>query len=138
MKKKLAVVKVQCKTHPSRPNDNNDLEEGPFGTPNTIRELVDKFALPEVVDQMADLNDAQLTWDSFGTFLQSDHQLLAYIKKMNHLKLESSRVQENLQAKVDRIQERTTEANHLLEEKTTEVGILQEALQKGELILAGS
>ena len=63
--------------------------------------------------------------------------MLVYIKKVNRLKSESSRIQENLQAKVDRLQVRTAKADHFLEEKTVEVGVLQEALQKGELILVG-
>ncbi|EHA8588187.1 hypothetical protein COCNU_scaffold004313G000010 [Cocos nucifera] len=87
---------------------------------------------------MVDLDDAQLTWESLGTFLQSDHQLQAYIKKENHLKSESSRVQKDLQAEVDCLQEKTIEADHLLEEKTAKVRVLQEALRNGELILAGS
>ncbi|EHA8591529.1 hypothetical protein COCNU_scaffold069181G000010 [Cocos nucifera] len=70
---------------------------------------------------MVNLDDAQLTWDSLGTFLQSGHQLLAYIKKVNHLKLESSRVYENLRIEVDHLRERTAKADHLLEEKTAEI-----------------
>ncbi|EHA8588902.1 hypothetical protein COCNU_scaffold007099G000010 [Cocos nucifera] len=69
-KKKLTIMKVQRKARLGRSNDNNDLEEGPFSTPDTIRELVDKFALLKIVDQMIDLDDAQLIWDSLGTFLQ--------------------------------------------------------------------
>ncbi|EHA8588212.1 hypothetical protein COCNU_scaffold004407G000010 [Cocos nucifera] len=97
-KRKMAIVKLQCKARPSRSIDNDDLEEGPFSTPDTIRDMVDKFALS-----------------------MSGHQLLASIKKVNHLKSKSSRVQEKLQAEVNRLQERTVEADHLLEVKMAKI-----------------
>ncbi|EHA8586582.1 hypothetical protein COCNU_scaffold000542G000020 [Cocos nucifera] len=114
-KKKSTIMKVQCKARPSRSNDNDNLEGSPFNTPNTIPELVDRFALSKVIDQMVYLDDAQLTWDSLGTFFQ-----------------------ENLQTEVDRLQDRIAKADYHLKEKKTDIGVLQEALQKGELILVGS
>ncbi|EHA8586353.1 hypothetical protein COCNU_scaffold000208G000010 [Cocos nucifera] len=96
-KKKLAILKVQHKARPSRSKDNDDLEEGSFNTSDTIQELVDKFAL-----------------------LESGHQLLAYIKRVNRLKSESSRIQKNLQAEVDHLWKRIAEADHLLEQETVE------------------
>ncbi|EHA8588298.1 hypothetical protein COCNU_scaffold004647G000040 [Cocos nucifera] len=62
----------------------------------------------------------------------SDNHLLAYIKKVNHLKSKSSRVQENLQAEVDHLWERTAAADRLLEEKTVE----EERRKKDEVRIA--
>ncbi|EHA8588689.1 hypothetical protein COCNU_scaffold006332G000010 [Cocos nucifera] len=63
---------------------------------------------------MVDLEHAQLTWDSLGTFLWED-----------------------LQAKVDHLQKKTVEVDHLLKEKEVKVGGLQEVLRKEELTSVG-
>ncbi|KAG1342379.1 hypothetical protein COCNU_05G006080 [Cocos nucifera] len=46
-KKKVAIVKVACKAHSggSSNSDNDDLGVDPFGNPNIIQDLTDKFAL---------------------------------------------------------------------------------------------
>ncbi|EHA8586347.1 hypothetical protein COCNU_scaffold000192G000050 [Cocos nucifera] len=60
-KKRSAIMKVAHKAHPGEPSksDNNDLGADPFGNPNIIRDLTDKFAMPEVVDHMADIDRMQ-------------------------------------------------------------------------------
>ena len=56
-KKKSATMKVLRKARPSKPHEGNeDLEENFFYNQDLIRDLVDKFALPQVVDRIADFD----------------------------------------------------------------------------------
>ncbi|EHA8586799.1 hypothetical protein COCNU_scaffold000960G000040 [Cocos nucifera] len=56
-KKKSVVVKIVRKAHPGEPSDgNDDLGEDPFKNSKKIQDLTDKFAIPEVVDRMTDLD----------------------------------------------------------------------------------
>ncbi|EHA8586346.1 hypothetical protein COCNU_scaffold000192G000040 [Cocos nucifera] len=56
-KKKSVTIKVQCKAHPSKSDDGDeDLEENFFCNQDIIRDLVDKFALPEVVDKITNFD----------------------------------------------------------------------------------
>ncbi|KAG1364257.1 hypothetical protein COCNU_11G010840 [Cocos nucifera] len=81
-KKKKAIVKMSRKVCLSGPNgDSDERGEDPFDNPEIVRDLTDRFAMPEVVDHMADLDPLQLVWNSFGTILKSDHQMLAYVKR---------------------------------------------------------
>ncbi|EHA8588807.1 hypothetical protein COCNU_scaffold006710G000030 [Cocos nucifera] len=55
-KKKKAVMKTLYKAHFSKPNDDSDEQgEDPFDDLEIVRALTDKFAMPMVVDRMADL-----------------------------------------------------------------------------------
>ena len=70
-KKKSINIKVQCKVYPSKfDNDNEDSKENFFCNQDIIRDLVDKFAQPEVVDKIADFDYEQHTWDSLEAFLE--------------------------------------------------------------------
>ncbi|EHA8586917.1 putative ensconsin-like [Cocos nucifera] len=70
-KKKSITIKVWCKAHPNESNDDNeDLEENLFYNQNIIEDLVDKFALFEVVVKIANFDYEQHTWDSLRTFLE--------------------------------------------------------------------
>ncbi|KAG1358576.1 hypothetical protein COCNU_08G000220 [Cocos nucifera] len=57
-KKKKAVAKTSRKARLSGPDGNDDDERGEdhFDNPEIIQDLIDRFAMPEVVDQMADLD----------------------------------------------------------------------------------
>ncbi|EHA8588022.1 hypothetical protein COCNU_scaffold003910G000010 [Cocos nucifera] len=57
-KKKAAIMKVACKAHPNGASNNSgdDLGVDPFGNLDIIRELTDKFILPEEVDRLVDLD----------------------------------------------------------------------------------
>ena len=56
-KKKKVVLKTPRKAHFSEPNDDSDERgEDPFDDPEIVQALTDKFAMSEVVDQMADLD----------------------------------------------------------------------------------
>ncbi|KAG1334184.1 hypothetical protein COCNU_03G003030 [Cocos nucifera] len=76
-KEKKIIVKVHCKAHLDGSNDdNNNSREDPFDNPKLIRDLTNRFAMPEVVDQIADLDHMQLIWNLLGSFLKnpsSDH-----------------------------------------------------------------
>ncbi|KAG1362629.1 putative ensconsin-like [Cocos nucifera] len=116
-KKKLAIVKIRCKAQPIESNDGNeDLKENFFYNRNIIRDLVDKFALPEVLG----------------------HQLLAHIKMVNCLRSEALKAQKDHQVEVNRLQEeKATEVYHLTKEKDVEVRILQDVLKKEEQTSVG-
>ncbi|EHA8587732.1 hypothetical protein COCNU_scaffold003089G000030 [Cocos nucifera] len=56
-KKKRIIVKVHHKAHPGRSSDDGDNpREDSFGSPKLIQDLTDRFAMLEVVDQMANLD----------------------------------------------------------------------------------
>ncbi|EHA8587630.1 hypothetical protein COCNU_scaffold002859G000020 [Cocos nucifera] len=138
-KKKSATVKVWCKAHPNEFNDDDeDLGENLFYNWHIIRDLVNKFALPEVVDRIADLDYEQRSWDSLGTFLESGHQLLAHIKTINHLRSKALKAQEDHQAEVSHLQkENAVEVDCLIKEKAIEVWGLQKALKNEERTSTG-
>ena len=69
--------------------------------------------------------------------LQSDHQMLAYIKRARRQEAEAQKVQEGLRAELCRFQERVAEVERIVEEKAADVGSLQKALQKEEFVSAG-
>ena len=55
--KMSTTVKVRHKAHLSKPSGHSDdLEENPFNNQDLVRDLVDKFALLEVVDWIASLD----------------------------------------------------------------------------------
>ncbi|EHA8586386.1 putative ensconsin-like [Cocos nucifera] len=86
--------------------------------------IIDKYALPEVVDKIADFDYEQRTWDSFKAFLELDHQLLVHIEMVNHLRSKVLKAQEDHQAAVSRLQEeKATEVDHLIKKKATKVGV---------------
>ncbi|KAG1367002.1 hypothetical protein COCNU_13G007920 [Cocos nucifera] len=95
-KEKKAIAKTPCKAHFSELNDDSDERgEDPFDDPEIVQALIHKFAMPKVVDCMADLELWQLIWGSLKTLLQSGHQILAHIKRAHHLKAEAEKVQED-------------------------------------------
>ncbi|KAG1363583.1 putative ensconsin-like [Cocos nucifera] len=60
-KEKKIIMKVHHKACFDESNDDGDnLREDPFSNLELIRDLIDKFAMPEVVDHMADLDYTQL------------------------------------------------------------------------------
>ncbi|KAG1362585.1 hypothetical protein COCNU_10G008040 [Cocos nucifera] len=70
-KKKKVVMKMFYKARLGESNDDsNDLGEDPFSNLEIVWNLTDKLAMPEMVDRMANLDHAQLIWDSLGTFLK--------------------------------------------------------------------
>ncbi|EHA8589352.1 hypothetical protein COCNU_scaffold009366G000020 [Cocos nucifera] len=60
-KKKVAIMKVDRKARPggSSNSGSDDLRTDPFNNLNIIQDLTDKFALPGVVDQLANLDRMQ-------------------------------------------------------------------------------
>lgn len=70
-KGKAAVVKAR-KERPDEPSrsDNEDQGADPFGNPDIIRDLIDRFALPEEVDRLVDLDRRQFVWESLGSILR--------------------------------------------------------------------
>ena len=49
--KNKIVIMMFCKTHPGKSNnDNNAQKEDPFSDSNLVRDLIDKFAMFEVID----------------------------------------------------------------------------------------
>ncbi|EHA8586979.1 hypothetical protein COCNU_scaffold001232G000010 [Cocos nucifera] len=91
-RKKKVVMKTSFKARLGGPDgDDNKQEEDPFDNPEIIQNLADRFAMPEVVDQMADLNPRQLIWSSLGTILKLDHQMLTHIKRMRRQKVQHRR-----------------------------------------------
>ncbi|EHA8588429.1 putative ensconsin-like [Cocos nucifera] len=69
--------------------------------------------MPEVVDQMADLNPWHLIWGSLETILKSGYQMLAYIKRMHRQEAEAQKAQKDLQAEIHHLQESVAEVEHL-------------------------
>ncbi|EHA8587653.1 hypothetical protein COCNU_scaffold002876G000010 [Cocos nucifera] len=71
-KGRSTVAKVARKAHLDKPSnsDSNDLGADPFSNLNIIQDLTDKFAMPEVADCMADLDQMQFVWDFLETFLK--------------------------------------------------------------------
>ncbi|EHA8587496.1 hypothetical protein COCNU_scaffold002434G000010 [Cocos nucifera] len=65
--------------------------------------------MPEVVDQMADLDHAQLIQESLEPFLKLGHQILVHIRMIHHLRVEALKTQEDLQAEVNHLQEKIAE-----------------------------
>ncbi|EHA8587024.1 hypothetical protein COCNU_scaffold001324G000010 [Cocos nucifera] len=59
-KKKATIVKMAYRARPGKSSnsDNDDLGVDPFGNPNIIRDLTDRFTLPREVDRLADLDQA--------------------------------------------------------------------------------
>ena len=56
-KKKKAITKMPRKARVSELHDDSDERgEDPFDNPEIIQDLTDKFAMPEVVDHLADLD----------------------------------------------------------------------------------
>ncbi|EHA8588220.1 hypothetical protein COCNU_scaffold004427G000020 [Cocos nucifera] len=103
-KKKKAIAKMFCKACLSGVDGNSDERGGdPFDNPKIVRDLTNRFAMPE-----------------------SDHQMLAYIKRMCRQEGEAQKVQEGLRAEIYHLQERVVEVEHLLEEKATDIGSLQD------------
>ncbi|EHA8588103.1 hypothetical protein COCNU_scaffold004112G000080 [Cocos nucifera] len=69
--KKKAIAKASRKAHLSRPDgDSDERGEDPFDNLEIVRDLTNRFAMPEVVDQMADLDLWWLIWGSLGTILK--------------------------------------------------------------------
>ncbi|EHA8588767.1 hypothetical protein COCNU_scaffold006570G000010 [Cocos nucifera] len=71
-KNKVAVVKVARKAHPdgSSNSSGDDLGADPFSNPNIIWNLTYKFALPEEVDHLANLDRMHFVWEFLETFLK--------------------------------------------------------------------
>ncbi|KAG1358607.1 hypothetical protein COCNU_08G000530 [Cocos nucifera] len=64
-KGKRVIMKVHRRACPGGSNsDGDNPREDSFNDPDLIWDLIDKFALPEVADQMADLDYMHLIWDS--------------------------------------------------------------------------
>ncbi|EHA8586387.1 hypothetical protein COCNU_scaffold000304G000010 [Cocos nucifera] len=56
-KKKKAIAKTSHKAHLGNPDGNSDERgEDPFDIPEIIQDLTNKFFMPEVVEQMANLD----------------------------------------------------------------------------------
>ncbi|KAG1327724.1 hypothetical protein COCNU_01G016580 [Cocos nucifera] len=106
-KKRAAIAKVVRKAHLGGLSDNggDDLGTDPFGNPEIIRDLIDKFIMPEEVDRLADLGQMQFILEYLGTFLKV---------------VEALRVQGDLQTEVDSLQGKVTEVELLVEEKVVE------------------
>ncbi|EHA8587122.1 hypothetical protein COCNU_scaffold001459G000040 [Cocos nucifera] len=74
------------------PNGDGDEQgEDPFDNLEIIWDLTDRFTMPEVVDQMVDLDPQQLIWGSLRTILKSDHQMLIYIKSVHHQEVKAQK-----------------------------------------------
>ncbi|EHA8586825.1 hypothetical protein COCNU_scaffold001015G000010 [Cocos nucifera] len=70
-RKKKAITKMSYKARLGGPDGNdNERGEDTFDNPKIIWDLVDRFAMPEVVDQMANLDLQQLIWSSLGMILK--------------------------------------------------------------------
>ncbi|KAG1348007.1 hypothetical protein COCNU_06G018360 [Cocos nucifera] len=121
-RKKKAIAKTSCKAClGGLDGDDNERGEDSFDNPEVIQDLIDRFAKPEVVDQMADLDPWQLVWGSLGTILKSNHQMLAHIKRACRQEAEAQKAQEDLQAEIHHLQERVDEVEHLAEKKMTNI-----------------
>ncbi|EHA8587028.1 hypothetical protein COCNU_scaffold001324G000050 [Cocos nucifera] len=56
-KGKKVIIKMFCKACPGESSDDSKASgEDPFNDPDLVQDLTDRFALPEVLDQMADLD----------------------------------------------------------------------------------
>ncbi|EHA8590716.1 hypothetical protein COCNU_scaffold022946G000010 [Cocos nucifera] len=98
-KKKRSITKTSHKAHLSRADgDSDERGEDPFDNLKIIRDLTDRFAMPE-----------------------SGHQMLAYIKRACGQEAEAQRIQEGLRAKICRLQKRVTEVEHSTEEKMANI-----------------
>ncbi|KAG1358577.1 hypothetical protein COCNU_08G000230 [Cocos nucifera] len=92
-KKKKAIAKTLRKARPGEPSDDHGvLGEDPFNDTGIIRDLAKKFAMPEVVDRMADLDPGQLIWGSLGPILKSGQQMLIHIKRAHCQELKAWKV----------------------------------------------
>ncbi|EHA8587141.1 hypothetical protein COCNU_scaffold001466G000050 [Cocos nucifera] len=132
-KGRLTVGKVARKARPGEPSNSgsDDLGVDPFDNPDIIRDLTDKFAMPEVVDHMADLDQMQFVWDFLRTFLKS-HNLPSPIdadpllqgvllkplmkslkKEVYHLKKKLKKMEDDLQASWKNALKATKEVTHL-------------------------
>ncbi|EHA8591098.1 hypothetical protein COCNU_scaffold033387G000010 [Cocos nucifera] len=101
----------QCKVcHDGPNNSDEELEENPFHNREIIRGLIDGFTIPEVVDQIIDVDVNQRTWDLLGSFLKMGHQLLSYIRSLDHSKSELVRTWEGCQVKVERLPKKKDES----------------------------
>ncbi|KAG1365046.1 hypothetical protein COCNU_12G000460 [Cocos nucifera] len=111
-KGKAAVAMKAFKERLDEPgrSNNEDQDADPFSNPNIIRDLTDRFTLPEEVDRLADLDQRQFIWKSLGTVLR---------------------------AEINRLQAKAIETECLTEEKMAENKSLHSALQKKEFISEG-
>ncbi|EHA8588316.1 putative ensconsin-like [Cocos nucifera] len=93
---KRMLRKSQRKAHHNGPNSSDEeLRENPFNNHEIIKGLVNGFTIPEVIDRIIDADIDQHTWDLLGSFLKTGHQLLGYIRSLNHLKSELVKAQED-------------------------------------------
>ncbi|EHA8586313.1 hypothetical protein COCNU_scaffold000172G000020 [Cocos nucifera] len=135
-RKKKAIVKMSYKAHLDGPDGNdNERGEDPFNNPKIVRNLVDRFAIPKVVDQMADLDPWQLIWSSLEIILKLDHQMLTHIKRVHRQEAEAHKTQEDLRAEVHHLQERVNKVEHLAEKKVADIKSLQDVLHEEEFAL---
>ncbi|KAG1362550.1 hypothetical protein COCNU_10G007690 [Cocos nucifera] len=113
-KKNMAIMKKAHNVHPDEPNRDSSEDQGadPFGNPDIIQDLTDKFAMPE----------------------ESGHHMLAHVKRANLLEAEVLKVREDLQSKINRLQTMAVEAERLIGKKIAESESLHGALRKKEFI----
>ncbi|KAG1365026.1 putative Pentatricopeptide repeat-containing protein, mitochondrial [Cocos nucifera] len=116
-KGKATVAMKACKERLDEPDRSNNEDQGadPFGNLDIIRDLTNRFALPE----------------------ESGHHILAHLKKANRLEAKVLKVREDLQAEINRLRAMAAEAECLVEEKTVENKSLRSALRKEEFISVG-
>ncbi|EHA8588961.1 hypothetical protein COCNU_scaffold007421G000020 [Cocos nucifera] len=136
-KKKSTIIKIVRKACLGEPSDgSDDLGEDSFKNSKTIQDLTNKFAMPEVVDCMADLDQTQFIWSSLRTFLKSNHQIFIHIKRMHRQEAETLKAKEDLQVEIDYLKaKKAVEVECFAWEKAAKVRSLQDVLQKEEFIL---
>ncbi|EHA8589522.1 hypothetical protein COCNU_scaffold010472G000010 [Cocos nucifera] len=61
-KRKAAIIKKARKVHPDEPGRGSSKDQGvdPFGNPNIIQDLIDRFVILEDVDCLANLDQSNL------------------------------------------------------------------------------